>query len=528
MGAENLFPWIIRTLLPLETCIAATQYVLSSKQSPNSPNDGSKLLPNLTRLDTTVVPMNSSKKLDASHECRTSFSTATSFTVGTGNSIYKNVLLPAILNARSEVVLVTCFWAPSDTLDGLAATLKDLSQKTNSARKIKVYICFSSRSTIQKLFHTSSPNGHVYPESALKHQLGLPAAEELSGLEVSCKSLFFRPFSVLHSKYVIVDRRRVFLPSCNVSWEEWYECCIGFEGLVVQHVFDFWKTVWMPGMISDGLERSEEAHLHTKSFERATEQLLQTDLLPHRHNASLSRALWLLPDHPESTIRTPLNEALLRLITNAESEIIILTPNFTSQPALIAVCCALCRGVNVRLITNRRMMVPEQIATAGTVTEQCLKTLVKEYRQGFSGKWIRRKLALFQQFVVPVAETKSTSKNEFRMEDGRDHSSLPFRTERLGKLYISYFRPPSRAAKTQRGMAANCTKSHIKVTVVDRKAIVLGSGNMDRASWTTSQELGVLVRDTKRDGQHGNVVFEMWKQVEAGLEGCLEEYFKSS
>ncbi len=36
-------------------------------------------------------------------------------------------------------------------------------------------------------------------------------------------------------------------------------------------------------------------------------------------------------------------------------------------------------------------------------------------------------------------------------------------------------------------------KSHLKLTVVDDHITVLGSGNMDRASWFTSQELGVAL-----------------------------------
>jgi phosphatidylserine/phosphatidylglycerophosphate/cardiolipin synthase-like enzyme len=34
-------------------------------------------------------------------------------------------------------------------------------------------------------------------------------------------------------------------------------------------------------------------------------------------------------------------------------------------------------------------------------------------------------------------------------------------------------------------------KSHFKTTIVDGEVTVMGSGNMDRASWYTSQELGV-------------------------------------
>jgi len=34
-------------------------------------------------------------------------------------------------------------------------------------------------------------------------------------------------------------------------------------------------------------------------------------------------------------------------------------------------------------------------------------------------------------------------------------------------------------------------KSHLKMVIVDDEITVLGSGNMDRASWFTSQVLGV-------------------------------------
>jgi phosphatidylserine/phosphatidylglycerophosphate/cardiolipin synthase-like enzyme len=55
-------------------------------------------------------------------------------------------------------------------------------------------------------------------------------------------------------------------------------------------------------------------------------------------------------------------------------------------------------------------------------------------------------------------------------------------------------------------------QSHIKVSVFDERIVVLGSGNMDRASWYTSQELGVAfcseelaqtVRGTLQDGLNG-------------------------
>ena len=57
----------------------------------------------------------------------------------------------------------------------------------------------------------------------------------------------------------------------------------------------------------------------------------------------------------------------------------------------------------------------------------------------------------------------------------------------VGRLQIEYYRP--RAMQDRAG--SEPVQSHLKLTVVDDRIAVHGSGNMDRASWYTSQELGV-------------------------------------
>lgn len=141
------------------------------------------------------------------------------FLLGSGDSVFASIL-PAIEAAEYEVILVTCFWARSSTLDKLNDALRKLSAKGQRlGRKIRVRICFSSLSLIQKLFHTRSLEGHVYPPSVWEKRLHLPEPSELLGLDLEIKSVFVLPFSVMHPKFIIVDRSHVFLPSCNVSWE---------------------------------------------------------------------------------------------------------------------------------------------------------------------------------------------------------------------------------------------------------------------------------------------------------------------
>ena len=102
-------------------------------------------------------------------------------------------------------------------------------------------------------------------------------------------------------------------------------------------------------------------------------------------------------------------------------------------------------------------------------------------------------------------------------------SSLPFsahqRIPHLGDLHVQYFQPPARNdSEVVLPVAAVASKIHIKLSVVD-SAVVLGSGNMDRASWFTSQELGILLRDSEY-GTCGKIA----GAVLQGLEGLLEEY----
>ena len=58
---------------------------------------------------------------------------------------------------------------------------------------------------------------------------------------------------------------------------------------------------------------------------------------------------------------------------------------------------------------------------------------------------------------------------------------------KLGKLDIAYYQPHDRKAHAP----DEPTKSHLKLTIFDDRIAVLGSGNQDRASWYTSQELGI-------------------------------------
>lgn len=55
----------------------------------------------------------------------------------------------------------------------------------------------------------------------------------------------------------------------------------------------------------------------------------------------------------------------------------------------------------------------------------------------------------------------------------------------LGRLEVLFYQPHAK------GQSGEPDQSHLKLTIVDEEIAVFGSGNMDRPSWFTSQELGI-------------------------------------
>ncbi|EDN07739.1 PLDc superfamily domain-containing protein [Histoplasma capsulatum] len=418
-----------------------------------------------------------------------------SFCTGTGLSILSDYICPDIETAEREVVFVTCFWATmSKSRLRLCDALRALSEKvvqkradapthTTAIENIKVYICLSSVSLLQKLRHIKSTDGYVYDPTEWNKKLKLPAPDEIPGLDLTVKSIFIRPFSVMHPKFVIVDRKFVWVPSCNVSWESWYEGAFRLKGSIVEKFHKFWAEVWNPemlrihGVVGDvAFPATADVNLPPlkdpstklpgrlfKSFANIpADREIQTLFLPssHHQNPAFRPCMCRAP-RPEP--RTPLNAFTKFLLANAERDIYITTPNMTANPVIQGLVRALEWGINVTIITNTNLMVTEQLATSGTTTGCCIKSLGKLHKR-----------------VLGAWAAKAT--------DGGEESPD---VKKPGKLSIREWR----AARKGRDISGETAfaKSHLKLTIVDEKVVLFGSGNMDRASWFTSQEVGVAL-----------------------------------
>ena len=399
---------------------------------------------------------------------RRSPSTISSLSTGTGFSIYKSSIIPLIKSAEHEVILVTCFWAPSATLELINEALRYLSAKAlRNSTTINVRICFSSASLARNLLWRTDREGEEYEPEVWVGKLGLPGPEELRGLRVRVTRKFFWPWGIVHSKYVVVDRKVAVFPSCNVSWERWFEVTVSCMGDVVLDLLDFHEEFWEDGArLSHHREIESNELLPEATIIQATNTLdidAPTTLLPsphtttllpsHLHPRSLLNPCPCLPNPPPQPFsQTPLLLTTHHLLSTARHSITLFTPNLTEPTVLALLLSALSRNVSIHIRTNRSLMTAEQLVTAGTTTPTCINSL-------------RR----------------------------RSHE-LP------GQLEISYFDEPDGPGsqhpvlrEVQEYKETVPVKLHAKATIVDGERILLGSGNMDAASWQTSQELGVLI-----------------------------------
>ncbi|EOA90093.1 hypothetical protein ACJQWK_07960 [Exserohilum turcicum] len=391
------------------------------------------------------------------------------FMTGTGSAIYQS-LVPLLESANHELILVTCFWARSATLDTLNHVLRRLSDKAvrRGTDKIRVRLCFSSSSLFQKLFHNQAITGQTYPPATWVSKLGLPDPSELNGLNLEIKSIFLMPFSVMHPKFIIVDRQTAVLPSCNISWEEWFEGAVTLSGPIVSQFLKFYRTFWERRQ-DEPTTLDAEPLTAVKPVEalQSSIQLSSTNTpsiflpSPHRRNPHFSL---FAPQDALQAPPTPLNTFLLTLFANAHRTIRIQTPNLTAPPVLAALLRALARGIHVTILTSARLMILEQLVTAGTTTHRCMAKLIKRYRA-----------------LCSTYHRHDTSSVD---EETAMAATQP------GTLHVSFFEPMggARGKGDERGEPQ---QSHLKMTVVDDDVVVLGSGNLDRASWYTSQELGV-------------------------------------
>ncbi|KAK6530742.1 hypothetical protein TWF281_007581 [Arthrobotrys megalospora] len=500
-----------RTLTPTHKRIVHAFYTTLSSHSQDVHSSKHKFMSNLERL--RLSRLDNPSSVTHPIEDLLSSSYIEDYTVGTGESL-TNLQCTKLLEAENEVIIVTGFLNPTcasvktlnRTIEILATrqTLKNVRRGTDSV--LKIHICFSSSGFLQKVLHTRNPKGRVWKEKEWK-KLGLGDPKYLKGkVELTVKSIFVRPVGLLHGKYMIVDRRILVVPSCNLSWEEWLEGATTYlrypddsPDCVVKKFVEYWESVWMHGeepgpdkfegvverfpavMLNEGggsivLDRPRGTNVERRGWEG----FVPTVFLPHPESGSFPpvwplgevEAIWKIlrglmnvifekGGRDDDYLGNPQNAFWMAAIEGAEKSVYVHTPNVTAKPLIDALLRAVKRGVTVEIVTSMGMMKWEQLVTAGTTTEKSLKKMVMEMEKWKTGLDEEEAVTTGGLWIYRYNPTKRPQLPPFVKQPGDNHK-------------LTWY-----------------DKSHVKCLIVDEEVAVLGSGNFDRASWATSQEVNV-------------------------------------
>jgi hypothetical protein len=160
----------------------------------------------------------------------------------------------------------------------------------------------------------------------------------------------------MHPKFILMDRERAWFPSCNVSWEEWFEGCIELQGEVTSKLFDFWTAFWgrdgggmvLPSSLYDdasdtGRGKFGDITLGGPAVPTQTRSGLlgsinlppsatETILLPSPHHCNPNFQFSSSIKAPS----TPLNVFILTLFATATQSIWMQTPNLTCRPVVVS------------------------------------------------------------------------------------------------------------------------------------------------------------------------------------------------
>jgi phosphatidylserine/phosphatidylglycerophosphate/cardiolipin synthase-like enzyme len=206
---------------------------------------------------------------------------------------------------------------------------------------------------------------------------------------------------------------------------------------VVSCFVNFWREFWAQQEDRDELVNLSRSSSHEDAMARTYEEQPQQGLPLHTPLDSKDIPTIFLPSphHRNPDFRfpwqdhsapppTPLNTFFLRSLLSAEREIYIQTPNLTAAPVLTAILSTLRRGIDIHIVTSEKLMILEQLVTAGTTTSRCIEKLIARYRQLVSAT----------------------------------HSDLEAGRPRLGKLKIEYFVPMAGGDKEPQ-------QSHLKLWI---------------------------------------------------------------
>ena len=406
-----------------------------------------------------------------------------------------------IVRAKREVFFITCSWAPSEAQKLIRDSLLELSKRaTAGGYRVSAKFMYDKAG----IANLSGSHERVKPAKYSSPSVGLPAPEDIPGVDLEVTSMHHIPLGTLHSKFCIVDREEAAIMSNNMEDNPNLEMMVHLQGPMVDGVLDTALISWSKEMapippppdapaptsttntnaralhepgkphfddtIQGEMRRMQnnyqpvlsESHLQAvnRQLNRPVKKPIPAtgpeiaegnEMTPYVSTmtehpvpmALVSRRPYGPPVSKDGTV--PQNEAWLSLIRHAESTIFIQTPDLNAAPLLPALVEAVKRGVRVTYYVcfgynDAGEMIPGQGGTNDQVAQALVASLSQTEAQ---------RLRIYNYVA--------------KDQDHPIHHSFASRS------------------------------CHIKLLIADGKVAVQGSGNQDTQSWFHSQEVNVMV-----------------------------------
>ncbi|GAA6064331.1 hypothetical protein JCM10212_003576 [Sporobolomyces blumeae] len=150
-----------------------------------------------------------------------------------------------IVLAEKEVFLVTNYWQPSDSVNTVAAGLRELNKRVEARKGERIVVkVMWDRGAIPQLW-----NNHVGVNPSTWIPLGLPDPKDVPHLSLQVVN-FHRPLvGTFHQKAMVVDRKIALLNSNNIQDRPNLEMMIHLEGHVVDSIYDNILISWHNSLV---------------------------------------------------------------------------------------------------------------------------------------------------------------------------------------------------------------------------------------------------------------------------------------
>ncbi|KAM0715729.1 hypothetical protein Q7P37_009229 [Cladosporium fusiforme] len=146
-----------------------------------------------------------------------------------------------IARAEHEVLLASNFWKASKSSTFVSDALRELSRRSQARGRTAVVKIIYDRGAASQIFNSHQ---NVGPQGWTNVNVGLPAPEEVPGIDLKVVNFHKPPLGTFHPKFMVVDRCIATVSSNNIQDNDNLEMTTHFEGAIVNGLWETFLVSW--------------------------------------------------------------------------------------------------------------------------------------------------------------------------------------------------------------------------------------------------------------------------------------------